>query len=82
MAGEDWLSIFMKRNGLSIRKAQATSMSRATAFNRQNVADFMQRLADVYGRLQVEASDIWVTDETDNSPDLIMKCIALKMSVK
>ena len=72
MAGEDWLSSFMKRNDLSIRKAQATSMSRATAFNRQNVADFMQHLADVYGRLQVQASDIWVTDETGNSPDWIM----------
>nr|XP_023021843.1 uncharacterized protein LOC111510185 [Leptinotarsa decemlineata] len=34
MAGEDWFSGFMKRNPkLSIRCAQATSLSRATSFN-------------------------------------------------
>ncbi|KAJ6623022.1 hypothetical protein Bhyg_17432 [Pseudolycoriella hygida] len=38
MAGVDWLSSFFKRHpALSVRKPQATSSARATAFNRSNV---------------------------------------------
>lgn len=48
MAGEDSFSAFMNRNPeLSIRAVQATSLSRATTFNRTNV----MRSLVIYGKL-------------------------------
>lgn len=40
VAGEEWFRSFMRRNvELSVRTAQATSLSRATSFNKTNVDD-------------------------------------------
>jgi hypothetical protein len=65
MAGEDWLSGFLKRNSdLAVRTPEATSLARATSFNRQNVSSFFARLADVLDRYKFEAADIWNFDET------------------
>ena len=38
-AGLDWLQLFMGQNKLSVRKPEATSLGRATAFNRHNLDD-------------------------------------------
>lgn len=65
MAGPDWYTSFIKRNDtLSLRTPQATSLSRASSFNKTNVEKFFSYLKTVYQRLHLEASDIWNVDET------------------
>ncbi|XP_045445765.1 uncharacterized protein LOC123653829 [Melitaea cinxia] len=65
MAGEEWFRMFMKRNPeLSVRVAQATSLSRATSFNRSNVDSFYDNLATVMERYKFEPQNIYNVDET------------------
>ncbi|XP_067291829.1 tigger transposable element-derived protein 1-like [Pseudorasbora parva] len=65
MASESWFSNFMRRHQqLSIRRPQATSLSRATSFNPTNVATFFDKLATVLSRDGFTAKDIWNMDET------------------
>ncbi|CAG4983519.1 unnamed protein product [Parnassius apollo] len=64
-AGVDWLTAFLKRNqSLSIRSPEATSLSRATSFNKTNVDNFFSKLADVLDRYKFSLSRIWNVDET------------------
>lgn len=48
MAGPDWFSNFLKRHPqMTIRCPQATSLARATSFNRANVGALFGRLGEV-----------------------------------
>ncbi|KAH9627647.1 hypothetical protein HF086_009797 [Spodoptera exigua] len=65
MAGEEWFRMFMRRNPeLSVRAAQATSLSRATSFNKTNEQGFYDNLSIVMDRYKFEPQDIYNIDET------------------
>ena len=65
MAGEDWLRNFMKRRqDLSIRTPEATSIARAASFNEANATLFYENLRVVRERYNFEAKDIYNVDET------------------
>lgn len=64
-AGSDWFTGFMKRNPtLSIRKPEATSLARMTAFNKTTVGDFFDKVDNVMQRKKFRPSDIFNLDET------------------
>ena len=59
MAGEDWMSSFLKRNPqLSIRKPEATITARATGFIKPTVQKFFNSLKDVIDRYKFSAQNI------------------------
>jgi len=64
-AREDLLSGFLARNPqLSIRTSEATSLARATGFNKTNVKAFFDKLSVVMERHTFEPNDIYNVDET------------------
>ncbi|XP_065662501.1 uncharacterized protein LOC136085116 [Hydra vulgaris] len=64
-AGEDWLYGFMNRfKDLSLRRPEATSLSRATSFNKTNVADFFKNLEEILRKYNFNPNDIYNADET------------------
>lgn len=67
IAGEQWMRCFMARHRgeLSVRKPEATSLSRSTSFNKENISLFFANLEDVHRRFGPIAPDrIWNVDET------------------
>lgn len=68
MATYDWYYGFMRRNtSLSLRKAEATSLSRGTSFNKHNVDKFYANLKAIQERFHFGPSDTWNLDETGTS---------------
>lgn len=63
-AGQDWWLGFKKRQNLAIRHPEATSLGRATAFNRPVVDKFFDNLARVMDKYKFSPSEIYNTDET------------------
>ena len=63
-AGQDfWLS-FKERHHLAIRTPEATSLARATSFNRYTVGTFFDNLARVMDKHKFLSHDIYNVDET------------------
>ncbi|KAI4463946.1 synaptotagmin [Holotrichia oblita] len=65
IAGEEWMRFFMQRHSksLSIRKPEATSLSRCTSFNKTNINCFFNNLEDVHRRFgPIPPERIWNTD--------------------
>lgn len=64
-AGKDWLKDFMRRRSeLALRTPEATSMARATAFNKQTVLEFFTNVRDVRSRYPYSPQNIYNVDET------------------
>lgn len=66
MAGYNWVNGFLTRNpGLSIRKPEATSLSRIVGFNKTEVTRFFTNLESVIEKYPtISANDIYNVDET------------------
>lgn len=64
-ATRDWLRGFMSRHGnLSLRTPEATSVGRATAFNKYTVQLFFDNLKTIMTREQITPDCIYNADET------------------
>ncbi|KAB0800181.1 hypothetical protein PPYR_05921 [Photinus pyralis] len=64
-ASYDWLKGFMSRYPqLSLRSPEATSLGRATAFNRHNVQEFYKNLSNLLERETFGPESVYNLDET------------------
>lgn len=68
MAGDYWLRLFRKQyqNELSLRKPEATSLARSSAFNKHTVRLTFDNFKKVLSQCpsDIKATDIWNLDET------------------
>lgn len=64
MAGRDWLEGFLKRHRISVRKPEATSVNRVTAFNKTEVSLFYKNLEKLREIYKFVPKNIYNCDET------------------
>jgi hypothetical protein len=65
LAGENWLRGFRSRHpSISLRTPEATSMARATAFNRAHVEGFFNNLIEVMEKHKFPPQAVWNMDES------------------
>lgn len=64
MAGKRWMTQFLKRNPLSIRTAEATSLGRAMGFNKVVVKKFFDNLKEVLDKYKFRSGNIYNMDES------------------
>lgn len=58
-----WIG-FKECHNLAIQSPEATSLARATAFNRHTVGEFYANLANVMNKHKFPAQDVYNLDET------------------
>ena len=64
LAGPDWLSAFQRRNKLSLRSPEATSMARASGFNAKSVGHFFGNLVTLLDKFRFGPGRILNLDES------------------
>jgi hypothetical protein len=65
LAGRDWLEGFLRRNpGISLRRPQATSINRITAFNKEDIVKLYDNLQGVMMKYQFTPDKMYNVDET------------------
>ncbi|KAI4799638.1 hypothetical protein KUCAC02_016765 [Chaenocephalus aceratus] len=71
-AGPDWFNAFKARYHLACRVPEATSLGRATAFNKHNVGEFFDNLSKVMDRysfpphMMYNMDENWTASSTDH----------------
>lgn len=64
-AGLDWVHAFMRRNSsVTVRKAEATSLNRISAFNKEEITYFYDKLGDLMEKYKFIPNNIYNCDET------------------
>ena len=63
-AGKDWLRKFLKRNKLSLRTPEPTSMARATGFNKKAVEKFFENFTSTMNTFDIDWNRVYNLDET------------------
>ncbi|XP_045461681.1 uncharacterized protein LOC123671731 [Harmonia axyridis] len=64
LAGRVWFEGFIARNNISVRKPEATSINRVTAFNKTEVGRFYNLLEELMEKYKFLAKNIYNCDET------------------
>lgn len=65
IAGISWYRMFRARHAdLSLRKPEATSLARSTAFNKSTVTAFFTNYKNVLNKAQFQPHQIWNADES------------------
>lgn len=86
MAGDYWLRLFRQRyqNELSLRKPEATSLARSSAFNKHTVSLTFDNFKKVLSQCpsDINATDIWNLDETGLSTVHVPPKILAPLGVK
>lgn len=69
MAGKDWLIAFRRRHNITLKKPEACSLARATAFNRNNVDKYFDNLENIIARSPhfSDGTRIFNLDETSTT---------------
>lgn len=69
MAGKDWLISFRRRHNITLKKPEACSLARATAFNKSNVSKFFDKYENLISRSPnfADGTRIFNLDETSTT---------------
>lgn len=83
MAGIEWMNnFFIRHPDISVRRPQATSLARATAFNRHNVAAFFGKLKLLMDTYKFAPQNIYNMDETGVTTVQIPDRVVARKGVK